>query len=231
MIGVIGGVGFSEAEIFKGSVKEEIETPHGAVQILVLENMLFLPRHGIDKNVPPHKINHPANIFAFKSKAVDKIIGVNSVGSLKKDIAPPSVVIPHDYISIWSIATYFHDKIVHTIPGLDEGLRQDLISLASKFGLKIRENGVYIQTPGPRLETKAEIRMLASFGDLVGMTMASEADLAKELGLGYASICSVDNYAHGLVSEPLTSENIIQNARTNSAQIADFILKISEEFK
>lgn len=231
MIGIIGGVGFSEAEIFKSFEMGEIETPHGIVQTLESGEIVFIARHGFESKVPPHRINHPANIFAFKRRDIHKIIGVNSVGSLKKDISPPSVVVPHDYISLWNIATYYHDKIVHTIPGLDEELRQDLISLARKFGLKIRDNGVYIQTQGPRLETKAEIHMLTSFGDMVGMTMASEAVLANELGLGYASICSVDNYAHGLVDTPLTSEIIIQNARANSVQIADFILKISEELK
>ncbi len=231
MIGVIGGVGFFEAERFKGAQVEEIKTPYGIVHMLILGKVTLIPRHGIQNNVPPHKINHLANIFAFKEKGITKIVGVNSVGSLKQEISPPSILIPHDYIGPWNITTFHDDKIVHIIPYLDEGLRQSLLSFAQKFGLEMVEKGVYIQTLGPRLETKAEIHMLRSFGDVVGMTMASEATLAKELGLGYASICSVDNYAHGIVDEPLTSDLIIKNARINGEKIRDFLLKIAEEFE
>lgn len=231
MLGVIGGVGFSEAEIFKSADVEKIDTPHGAVQMLLIDKLALIPRHGVHSKVPPHKINHLANIFAFKAKGIMKIIGVNSVGSLKPDISPPSILIPHDYICPWKIATYHDDKIVHVVPGLDENLRESLLTLARKFGLEAVEKGVYIQTPGPRLETKAEIEMLKNFGDVVGMTMANEATLAKELDLSYASICSVDNYAHGIVEEALTSETILKNARMNSARIGDFMLKIAGELE
>lgn len=231
MIGVIGGVGFFEAEIFKGAEVEEIKTPYGIVQMLVLGKVTFIPRHGFQSKIPPHKINYHANILAFKEKGITKIAGVNSVGSLKQEISPLSILIPHDYISPWNIVTYHDDKIVHIIPSLDEELRQSLLSFAQKFGLEVVGKGVYIQTLGPRLETKAEIHMLKSYGDVVGMTMANEATLAKELGLGYASICSVDNYAHGIVDEPLTSEMIIKNARINGEKIRDFLLKMAEEFE
>lgn len=229
MLGVIGGVAFSKAEIFKNANIEKIKTPHGIVEMLLIEKFAFIPRHGIQGKVPPHKINHPANIFGFMEKGITKIIGVNSVGSLKREISPLSILIPHDYINLWDIATYYDEKIVHIIPGLDEKLRQNLLSLAKKYGLKVIEKGVYIQTIGPRLETKAEIDLIKNFGDVVGMTMANEATLAKELGLSYASICTVDNYAHGVGDKPLTSETIIKNAESNCTKIRDFIFKIAEE--
>lgn len=231
MLGVIGGVAFSEAEIFQNADVEKIKTPYGVVEMLLIEKFAFIPRHGIQSKVPPHKINHPANIFALMEKGITKIIGVNSVGSLKREISPLSILIPHDYICPWNIPTYYDDKIVHIIPGLDEELRQSLLSLARKYGLKVVEKGVYIKTLGPRLETKAEIEMIKNFGDVVGMTMADEATLAKELELSYASICSVDNYAHGIVDKPLASENIVKNSKMNSTTIRDFILKIAEELK
>ncbi|UCE38141.1 MAG: MTAP family purine nucleoside phosphorylase [Thermoplasmata archaeon] len=230
MLGVIGGVGFFE-EAFKNTEGEEIDTPFGTTHMFLSENIAFVPRHGIQSNVPPHKINHRANIIAFRTKGISKIIGVNSVGSLKTDISPLSILIPHDYINFWNIATYFDDKIVHIVPQLDENLRQMLLSLSEKYGLEVVKNGVYIQTTGPRLETKAEIKMLTSFGDMVGMTMASEATLTKEMEIAYASICSVDNYAHGITDEPLKSETIIKNARENSIRIRDFLFKAAGEFE
>ncbi len=231
MLGVTGGVGFSEAEIFKNTDYEEIDTPFGKVKLLITKNLAFIPRHGIQSRVPPHMINHRANIHAFKAKGISQVIGMNSVGSLNIKIQPPSIIVPHDYINLWGPATFYDDRIVHIIPALDEELRKKLILLAEKIGLEVMGSGVYIQTNGPRLETKAEVRLLANFGDVVGMTMASEATLAKELDLNYASICSIDNYAHGIVDEPLTSENILKNARENSTKISNFILKAAEEFQ
>ncbi|UCE72862.1 MAG: MTAP family purine nucleoside phosphorylase [Methanomassiliicoccales archaeon] len=229
MIGIIGGVGFFGTEKFKDAAFENIDTPFGIVQMLVENDLALIPRHGIETKVPPHRINHRANIFALKEKGITKIIGVNSTGSLKKNIAPPTILIPHDYIGLWNAVTYHDDKIVHVVPGLNENLRQSLISQAKKYGLEAHEKGVYIQTTGPRLETKAEIIMLSNFGDVVGMTMASEATLAIELGLGYASICSVDNYAHGIIEASLTNEMILDNARTNGERIRKFLLETAGE--
>jgi 5'-methylthioadenosine phosphorylase len=229
MLGVIGGVGFFENEMFKEAACLEIETPYGPSEIFETENILFLPRHGIKNRRPPHMVNHRANLMALKERGIKRIIGMNSVGSLKLEIPPPSILIPDDYINFVDIATYHDSKIVHIVPSLDENLRNDLISHAKMESLDVIENGIYIQTRGPRLETKAEISLFKNFGDIVGMTMASEATLARELDLAYASICSVDNYANGIVKEALTNDNILANARVNSDRIKEFIFKIAGE--
>ncbi|UCF07264.1 MAG: MTAP family purine nucleoside phosphorylase [Thermoplasmata archaeon] len=231
MIGVLGGVGFSQSAIFSSTEVETVETPYGSVHMFLAGRIAFVARHGRAGNVPPHKINHKANISAFKGKGISKVIGVNSVGSLKPEISPPTILIPHDYFNPWDIATIFDDRIVHVVPGLDQALRNDLLSFADILGLGAVEKGVYVQTLGPRLETKAEVRVLKAFGDVVGMTMANEATLAKEMGLGYASICSVDNFAHGITDEPLTNEMILKNARANGERIAEFLLKVVEELE
>ncbi len=83
--------------------------------------------------------------------------------------------------------------------------------------------GTYVQTIGPRLETRAEIKMLKRFGDIVGMTLASEATLAMELELPYASICSVDNYCHGIHKTPLTMDEIFQNVANNARTIENIL--------
>lgn len=174
-IGVIAGSGFED---FK------------------LKEVVFLQRHG--KKLPPHKIDHKKNLLSLKNKGVKTIIAFFSVGSLKKNIIPGSIVVPHDYINLLDIQTYHELKSYHVVPGLDEVLRQRIISAAKKINLSVIEEGVYIQTKGPRFETKAEVNMIKEYADIVGMTMANEATLAKELGIKYAAICSVDNFAHGL---------------------------------
>ena len=229
MLGVTGGVGFFENDMFKEAELFEIETGFGPSEMIELEGILFLPRHGIKSKVPPHMINHQANFSILKEKGVTKVIGMNSVGSLRNDIPPPSILIPHDYINFWDIATFHDDRIVHTVPGLDEELRGILLTKAKEYNLEIVNRGIYIQTTGPRLETKAEISMIKNFGDVVGMTMANEATLAKEIGLAYASICSVDNYAHGIGEESLTNDMILANAKVNGEKIRDFIFRIAGE--
>jgi 5'-methylthioadenosine phosphorylase len=87
-------------------------------------------------------------------------------------------------------------------------------------GASVRTRGVYVQTTGPRLETPAEVAHFATLGDIVGMTMASEATLANELDIPYAAVCSVDNYCNGLVERPLTFDQIrVTQERTQAALI------------
>ena len=98
--------------------------------------------------------------------------------------------------------------------------------------MNIKKGGVYIQTIGPRLETKAEINLLKRYGHVVGMTMASEATLCMERELAYASICSVDNYCNGVLKEPLTMEEINLNWQKNVNAVEMFIkILIERNFK
>ena len=113
---------------------------------------------------------------------------------------------------------------------LFEGIRKRLILTSKKLGINVIENGVYWQAAGPRLETKAEIRMMSQFADIVGMTMASEATIAAELELPYAAICSVDNYGHGLVEKPLIPEEIRKGARRNARNMLEIVDRYVNEF-
>jgi 5'-methylthioadenosine phosphorylase len=108
-------------------------------------------------------------------------------------------------------------------PGFDEGLRLILLRAAENLNLDIVKHGVYVQSKGPRLETPAEVRFFSSLGDVVGMTVASEATLAKEVGVGYACICSVDNYANGMSPKPLGMEEILDNAVINTNKIVNIL--------
>ncbi len=231
MIGIIGGAGLSKSHFINEQNLEVIETDYGITRLYMGENIAFLLRHGITGDIPPHMINFKANMMAFKKKGVHEIIGVNSVGSLKRDIEPPVIIIPHDYINFGGIVTYFDSEIKHITPSLSNSLRERIIRFFFKEDLNFIDKGIYIQTIGPRLETKAEVEMLSKFGDVVGMTMAYEATLAKELGLEYASICSVDNFAHGIVEEILLFENIQTNARINCENILQLLMKFVKEGK
>jgi len=233
MKGIIAGGNFSPAGM-EAAKQETMETPFGApsdhfiIGRLGGKEVVFLSRHG-PEGTPPHRINHRANIYALKKLEVTEVIGVNSVGSLRKELPPGRIVIPHDYLSPWAILTFYEHHVVHITPSLDAGLRHSLIQGAQGAGAACATEGVYIQTIGPRLETKAEIAMLRNLGHVVGMTMAHEATLCQEAGLAYASICSVDNYCHGIVDTPLTEKEIVDKARENAAVIHTVLLRVMEE--
>jgi 5'-methylthioadenosine phosphorylase len=232
MIGVIGGASL----VITGELEEEISLrtsfgePSSSIKILNLKGkrFAFLQRHGPKGEIPPHRINHRANLEAFFSLGIRKVIGVNSVGSLKREIPPGSIVVPHDFFCPWAIVTFFEDKAFHVLPSLDEELRKALIKACKKNGFLVFEQGVYVQTIGPRLETKAEVLFLSRLGgDVVGMTMAHEATLCCERGISYASLCTVDNYAHGIGEGGLSQEKIKEMAQKNAQKV----IKVLEELE
>jgi 5'-methylthioadenosine phosphorylase len=235
MIGLIAGANFIPAGLEEGK-QRKVETRYGdpsdsfTLASLAGKEVAFLPRHG-SQRIPPHRINHRANISALKILGVSQVIGVNSVGSLKREIPPGSILIPHDFLCPWQILTFHEDWAVHITPVLNQELRGVLVRGAAEARVHFWNGGIYIQTVGPRLETKAEVAMLSQFGDVVGMTMAHEASLCQELGLAYASICSVDNFAHGLVEEPLREEEITRKARENAAEIQKVLMKALESME
>ena len=126
---------------------------------------------------------------------------------------------------------FYQNEIRHVTPGLDQDVRALILRAAREARIDVVDGGIYIQTNGPRLETKAEIAMLKSFGDVVGMTMANEATLAKELDLPYASICSIDNFCHGITETPLAEEEIITTARQNVEKVKGLIHAVLEELR
>ena len=222
--GIILGWNLKKLSFLKEGKLKKIKTPYGLANYYLVKNSFFLPRHGLEENIPPHKINYRANIYAFKKLGVKFIFSFNSVGSLKKEIKPGTLLIPSDYID-FNPLTVFEKKAKFITPQLSEKLRKIFIRILKKLKIKFKDKGIYFQTKGPRLETKAEINLIKNFADVVGMTMAKEATLANELNLEYASLCSIDNYAHGIVKKPLSEKEI----KKNQLKIINKIEKIIKE--
>jgi len=218
MQAIIGGTSLLDSSLFAGWKAKKVRTPYGAVDALVSGTSLFIQRHG-NPPLPPHRIDHRANIAALEKLGAKTIVAVNSVGSLKASIRPGSLVIPSDFFSLWQIPTFHDDRMNFFVPAMDEDLARLLFDACRKHTGQVRMGGVYVQTLGPRLETKAEINALKNYGDIVGMTLASEATLSMEMDLSYASICSIDNYCHGIVEVPLTMDEILANVSRNLTTI------------
>jgi 5'-methylthioadenosine phosphorylase len=182
-------------------------------------SIIVLARHGSPAKVPPHKVNHRANILSLAHAGASCIVSICSSGALKEGIPVPSIAVPEDYFDLWSGTTIFDEGIQHVTPGLDRGLRDVIIKALRESGSDPIDGGTYVQTRGPRLETRSEVRFLSTVGDYVGMNMGSEATIACELGIPAAGIVTIDNPAHGVFGHRPDFQNILQGARTNWERI------------
>jgi 5'-methylthioadenosine phosphorylase len=212
-IGIISGYEINELNI--NSEKLVIETEYGNTPIVIGKidkNRIFLiNRHGINQNIPPHKINYRANIKALESCNVKNIISIGTVGSMKKTIKTGDLLIPTDFIDFTKSRcnTYFDCKRFHVDMNdpLCVSLRKLLIKSCNKNSdVKIHESGVYLTTEGPRLETASEIKLFSNYADVVGMTLAQEIIFAREIGICFASLCVVCNMGSGLQKDLISNE-------------------------
>jgi purine nucleoside phosphorylase len=208
----IAGTSMLHAHTFDRWEKTIVQTPYGEVLLRKTAGYVFLQRHGVQK-LPPHNINHRANIWALKSIKARKVVAINSVGSLQSGIKPGAFVIPNDFFSPCSTPTFFEEEMRFIVPHMDENLAKRLYRVCCGLDMDFTLGGVYIQTIGPRLETRAEITFFKRIGDIVGMTLASEATLCMEQRIPYVSICSVDNYCNGIVRKPLTVAQMTANSK------------------
>jgi 5'-methylthioadenosine phosphorylase len=166
-----------------------------------------LPRHGFDRSVPAHLVDHRANVRAICELGCGRVLALGSVGSLRDDLEVGALVCPDDFYAPETAPSFYDDPRGHSIPGFDVDWRKLILEAWSERGeTKLVDGGVYAQTLGPRFETPAEVWALARVADVVGMTLAAETVLAREASLAYAAVCSVDNLANGIAAEPLTVE-------------------------
>lgn len=216
--GIISGSPALRDIMFADFEERSIETVYGPTEIYLGDGLAFLARHGNPGRpyILPHRINHPANMAALKEAGVERLFALNSVGSLKAEFKPGMFAVPSDFIMIEQapLVMRYQDSRDHIVPELDESLQEELIRATFSVGFsEAIPKCVYWQTSGPRLETRAEIRFMAPFADLVGMTMASEAIAAAATGIPYASLCSIDNYANGILPQRLTVEAITEASK------------------
>lgn len=210
MYGIIGGSGLTNFPELEIRNRRAIDTPYGSpsAEIVVGDldgnKVAFLPRHGSGHTIAPHLINYRANIWALREAGVDEIVSVASVGGIRSDLGPETILIPDQLIDYtWGrISSFFQDNAPVTHVDMTEPystiLRDRIAAASDRIGEPVFAGGVYAATQGPRLETAAEITRLERDGaDVVGMTGMPEAALARELAIPYATICVVVNHAAG----------------------------------
>jgi purine nucleoside phosphorylase len=192
------------------------------------EDWVVLQRHRLDRYALPHRIDHLANVRRLLDEGCDRVLAIGSVGGLRPELGPGTLLCPHDFIALGAgpAPTSFDDERAHVVPQVDQAWRRRVLEAWSAAGAEVIDGGVYWQTTGPRLETAAEIRLLAAHADVVGMTLGSEWAIASELGLPYAAMCVVDNLANGVGEHELTMTELEAGRTANATRVAELLLQV-----
>jgi 5'-methylthioinosine phosphorylase len=233
-LAVIGGTG-----LYKLAALDQVETldgdtiygpPSGPLRIgrIGEHKVAFLARHGEGHSLPPHRINYRANLRRLLDLGVRRVLAINAVGGIGERFGPrvlacPDQIIDYTWGRVSTICEEAGTEVLHVDFGdpYTPELRRDLLAAAQRGGIAIVDGGCYGATQGPRLETRAEIARMRRDGcDLVGMTGMPEAGLAREMGLEYACLALVANWAAGCgEAAEITLEEVLANVEAASAPL------------
>src|SRR5487761_626512 len=235
-IGIIGGSGLYSMSGLTRTREVHVKTPFGppsdAIVIGLLEGkrVAFLARHGRGHRILPGEINFRANIYAMKTLGVERILSVSAVGSLCEDLHPLEFLIPDQFFdrTRGRVATFFGDGIVAHV-GFDKPtcgqLAKALAESCGRAAVKAHAKGTYVCMEGPHFSTLAESHAYRqSHFDVIGMTNLTEAKLAREAEICYATVAMITDSdcwhpEHDSVSVP----DIIANLNKNAANVQHVI--------
>ncbi len=239
-LAVIGGTGLTSLHGLDITGREAVDTPWGQPSAEFVRGLycdrqvVFLARHGHASNIPPHRVNYRANIWALKQFGIGRIISVNAVGGIQAGLVPGALVIPDQIIDYTYSRgqTFFEEDLSHVVhvdftEPYCHSLRESLIKAARQARVEAVERGTYGVTQGPRLETAAEVDRLERDGcDVVGMTGMPEAVLAHEMDLCYAACTVVANAAAGRGPGPISMEEINANLESGMARVRALLAEV-----
>lgn len=237
-LAVIGGTGLYKFPGLENVERREVQTPFGDPSAPIVlgkvggKSIAFIARHGENHNLAPHRVNYRANVWALHQLGARRAIGVNAVGGIRDDMGPRVVAVPDQLIDYThgrfsSFCDVEGAKVEHvdfTEP-YTASLRAALLSAAKRASLDVVDGGCYGATQGPRLETAAEIARMRRDGcDLVGMTGMPEAVLAREVGMEYACLALVANWAAGCGgTDSISLPEIFANLEAATAKVAPIV--------
>ena len=243
-VGVIGGSGLYQMEGIEILEERSLMTPFGEPSCnyvlgkLEGVDVVFLPRHGKGHRINPSEINYRANILGMKMLGVEAIISVSACGSLKEELEPQHFVLPDQFVD-WTkhrVSTFFEGGIVGHVAFADPispEIKDILWQSCQDLDIKAHNGGTYITMEGPQFSTKAESNIYRSWGiDIIGMTNATEAKLAREAEISYATLAAVTDYdcwhpSHDSVTVEMIVENLKNNVSNAQAILRNAIPKVA----
>jgi 5'-methylthioadenosine phosphorylase len=243
-IGIIGGSGLENPDILEDYREIDVNTPFGKPSSKLITGKLYgidvvvISRHGFKHEIPPTHVNNKANIFALKYEGCKKIIATTAVGSLREQIKRGDFVIISDFIDFTRHRDItFFDKFefgaMHTpmAKPFSEDLRKKLIEACEELGFPYHKKGTVITIEGPRFSTIAESNLFRQWGaDMVNMSIAPEAILAREAEVEYAAIAMSTDYDCWKEDDLVNWEMIKQIMKDNSEKVKKVLLRLIESF-
>ncbi|MDR1575897.1 MAG: S-methyl-5'-thioadenosine phosphorylase [Treponema sp.] len=242
IIGIIGGSGLDNPDIFSNPKDERVTTPYGDPSSPLKRGniggaeVLLLARHGREHTIPPTQVNYRANIAALKAAGCTHIVASTAVGSLREEIRRGDLVIIDQFIDFTKQRKMtYHESFeprnpVHCAMAdpYDGRLRALLIDECKTLGYPFHDHGTVITIEGPRFSTRAESRMFRAWGaDIINMSIATETVLAGETGIPYAAVAmSTDYDSWRMDEEPVTWEAIAKVFAENAARVTALLTGI-----
>lgn len=227
-IGIFGGSGLYQMEGFEVKDRVRVSSPFGKASdefvIGEIDGKLvaFLPRHGVGHVHSAHEVNYRANIWAMKKLGVEWIFSVSAVGSLKEEYHPGHMVVVDQFIDRTRnrASTFFENGVAGHILFADPicgPLADVLYRAAQRAGGTVHKGGTYVCMEGPALSTRAESHLYRSWNaDVIGMTNATEARLAREAEICYATLAMITDYdCWKQNEEAFSAEKIVQTFAQN----------------
>jgi 5'-methylthioadenosine phosphorylase len=236
-IGVFGGSGFYS---FLEDVETvEVETPYGqpsgpfTVGEIGGKRVAFLPRHGLEHELPPAQIPYRANVWAMKELGVRRVIGPNASGSLRAEIELGEFVVTDQFVDRTSgrADTFYEGPETTHVSAADPycpELRRLLVETARELGIPVRDGGTVVVIQGPRFSTRAESRWFQDVGwDTINMTQYPEGYLARELELCYANISMVTDHDVGVAgAAPVSHEQVVTVFNENNEKLRELLFAV-----
>lgn len=231
-IGVILGSGYDE--FLDGRKKIHMRTRYGEVEVREMKigkvKTFILNRHGGEGAIPANKINHRANIAALRQLNVDRIIAISAAGSMHKSLGVGDFVLLDQFIDFSSWSLSFEDKYIDVSEPFCKQLRSIILKAARALALRMHPRGTYICVRGPRYETKAEIKAFQKLGgDVIGMTIAPECILAREINICYAAVSLATNFAAGIEKAKLSHQKVLKVCAEQREKLEELILRVIPE--
>lgn len=241
-IGVFGGSGFYS--LLEDVVEAKVDTPYGPPSdsyFLATVNgrkVAFLPRHGRNHTIPPHKINYRANVWGMRSLGVGAVISPCAAGSLQAHVAPGSFVVCDQFVDRTNsrLDTFFDGPIVsHVSPAetYDPVLRKLAIETIRAHGIECHEAGTVVVIQGPRFSTKSESKWFHDQGwEVINMTQYPEAYLCREMGMAVVNISLITDYDSGVHAgaEAVTAHDVLAVFQSNAEKIKKVVLDLVGKF-
>ena len=242
-VGIFGGSGFYE--LLDDAREVKVDTPYGEPSAPIVIGDVggravgFMPRHGRDHELPPHRINYRANLWAMSQLGATDVVLPCAAGSLQPTVAPGDFVIADQVVdrTRGRIDTFYdgpQTTHVSFADPYDEEMRQTAIATARRLGITVHERGTIVVIQGPRFSTKAESRWFSAMGwEVINMTQYPEVILARELQMAAVNISLITDYDVGLTDDPdvppVSHEAVIEVFEANNARLRELLFAMVPE--